>query len=124
MGFVDEAKIEATIDLIRDERELWTPFGIASLSKSHRLFGQGENYWRGPIWVQMNFMVLKALRGYSQGEGELAQKAAKVYGELRTNVVKNVFEVRFCERLAIGTKLMEYGRSTKRLDTCGSSTMR
>ncbi len=49
------------LDLIRDPNELWSPYGIRSLSKSHPLFGQDENYWRGPIWVQMNYLALSAL---------------------------------------------------------------
>lgn len=51
----------ATLELLRDESQLWSPFGIRSLSKAHPLFGQGENYWRGPIWIQMNYLALAAL---------------------------------------------------------------
>jgi mannosyl-oligosaccharide glucosidase len=47
---------------MRDPNHLWSPYGIRSLSKSHPLFGQGENYWRGPIWIQMNYLALAALK--------------------------------------------------------------
>ncbi|KAF8631416.1 hypothetical protein AX17_005094 [Amanita inopinata Kibby_2008] len=49
------------LDLIRDPHHLWSPYGIRSLSASHPEFGQGENYWKGPIWVQMNYLALSAL---------------------------------------------------------------
>jgi len=49
------------LDLLRDPKHLWSPYGIRSLSLSHPEFGQGENYWKGPIWVQMNYLVLAAL---------------------------------------------------------------
>ena len=50
-----------TLDLIHDESELWTPFGLTSLSKSDAYFGTGENYWRGPIWINMQYLVLSSL---------------------------------------------------------------
>jgi hypothetical protein len=46
---------------MRDPKHLWSPYGLRSLSASHPLFGQGENYWRGPIWVHMNYMALSSL---------------------------------------------------------------
>jgi len=51
----------AILDLVRNPDELWSPYGIRSLSFSHPLFGEGENYWRGPVWVQMNYLALSAL---------------------------------------------------------------
>ena len=49
------------LDLLRDPKHLWSPYGIRSLSASHPEFGRGENYWKGPIWVQMNYLALQAL---------------------------------------------------------------
>ena len=46
---------------MRDPEHLWSPYGLRSLSASHPLFGQGENYWRGPIWIHMNYMALSSL---------------------------------------------------------------
>jgi mannosyl-oligosaccharide glucosidase len=49
------------LDLLRDPNHLWSPYGLRSLSASHPEFGHGENYWKGPIWVQMNYLALEAL---------------------------------------------------------------
>lgn len=49
------------LDLLRDPAHLWSPYGLRSLSAAHPEFGQGENYWKGPIWVQMNYLALGAL---------------------------------------------------------------
>ena len=57
----DSPHLTPILDLIYSPDELWSPYGIRSLSVSHPLFGQGENYWRGPIWMQMNYMALSAL---------------------------------------------------------------
>ena len=58
----DSPHLGSILDLLSDPKHLWSPYGIRSLSVSHPLFGEGENYWRGPIWVQMNYLALKALR--------------------------------------------------------------
>jgi mannosyl-oligosaccharide glucosidase len=49
------------LDLLYDPDHLWSPYGIRSLSASHPEFGRGENYWKGPIWIQMNYMILSSL---------------------------------------------------------------
>ena len=49
------------LDMLRDPEHLWSPYGLRSLSASHPEFGQGENYWKGPIWVQMNYLALRSL---------------------------------------------------------------
>ncbi|KAF8892637.1 glycoside hydrolase family 63 protein [Infundibulicybe gibba] len=61
----------AILDLLRDPNHLWSPYGLRSLSASHPEFGQGENYWKGPIWVQMNYLALSALhKQYDPMTGE------------------------------------------------------
>ena len=57
-------------------------------------FGLGENYWKGPIWIQMNWLALKALSDkYTKESGPYQQLAIEIYRELRANVVDNVFKV-------------------------------
>jgi mannosyl-oligosaccharide glucosidase len=93
---LDSPHLGPILDMLRDPEQLWSEFGIRSLSKSHPEFGQGENYWRGPIWVQMNYMVLGALHNtYVREEGPFQERAREIYEELRKNVVDNVFEVGF-----------------------------
>lgn len=49
------------LDLISDETELWSPHGIRSLSKKSELYGTEENYWRSPVWMNMNYLIVKEL---------------------------------------------------------------
>ena len=51
----------AMLDLMSDPEHLWSPYGIRSLSLSHPDFGKGEDYWKGAIWMPMNYMALSAL---------------------------------------------------------------
>ncbi|QRV86063.1 glycoside hydrolase family 63 protein [Ceratobasidium sp. AG-Ba] len=79
------------LDLVYDPKRLWSKYGIRSLSADHPLFGQGENYWRGPIWVQMNYLALSALhKSYANTPGPHQEKAKKIYNELRQNIIENV----------------------------------
>ncbi|OBZ75646.1 putative mannosyl-oligosaccharide glucosidase [Grifola frondosa] len=87
----DSPHLGAILDLLRDPEHLWSPYGLRSLSASHPEFGQGENYWKGPIWVQMNYLALSALyKTYAAQEGPYQQRAQEIYTELRKNIVDNV----------------------------------
>ena len=83
----DSPKLTAIFDLMTSPDHLWSPFGIRSLSRSHPLFGKDENYWRGPIWIQMNWLALKALKErYIH-----IPRAEQIYTDLRKNAIENVF---------------------------------
>jgi len=86
-------QVDAILDMLHDPKHLWSPYGIRSLSASHPEYGQGENYWKGPIWMQMNYLVLKALHNtYAAQEGPYQAKAQTIYEELRQNIIENVFK--------------------------------
>lgn len=51
-----QLQLEAMLDLI-ESPGLWTPWGLRSLSSADPSFGQDENYWRGNIWINMNFLA-------------------------------------------------------------------
>ncbi|KIP04785.1 glycoside hydrolase family 63 protein [Phlebiopsis gigantea 11061_1 CR5-6] len=89
----DSPHLGSILDVLRDPDHLWSPYGLRSLSVSHPQFGQGENYWKGPIWIQMNFLALRALyTKYAVEDGPQQQRAKEIYDELRRNVVDNVFK--------------------------------
>ncbi|KAJ7470519.1 glycoside hydrolase [Mycena latifolia] len=80
------------LDALRDPEQLWSPYGLRSLSASHPEFGQGENYWKGPVWVQMNYLALRALyKKYAAEEGPYQARAQEIYQQLRKNIIDNVF---------------------------------
>jgi len=58
----DSPKIGKLLDVISDSEQLWSPHGIRSLSKSHELYGTDENYWRSPVWINMNYLILLRLQ--------------------------------------------------------------
>jgi mannosyl-oligosaccharide glucosidase len=60
----DSPKVEHALNILTNARHLYSSFGIRSLSKQDRYFGKDENYWRGPIWINVNFLTLRALSVY------------------------------------------------------------
>ena len=82
------------IDL-KDPNLLWTKYGLRSLAKSAPLYNKHNTehdppYWRGAIWMNMNYLAVRALHHYANTEGPYASLAQELYGELRTNIVNNV----------------------------------
>lgn len=57
----DSPRLGAVLDLISDPEELWSDYGIRSLSKSDEFYGSGENYWRSPVWINMNYLTVRSL---------------------------------------------------------------
>lgn len=57
----DSTRLGAILDLISDPEELWSQYGIRSLSKKDEFYETDENYWRSPIWINMNYLVVTNL---------------------------------------------------------------
>ncbi|KAI5958652.1 CWH41 [Candida theae] len=93
----DVTRLDKVINLITDPDALWSPFGIRSLSKSDEFYRTGENYWRSPIWIHMNYLILQNIKDYyhdssSHMSDELKKKFSDAYSNLRLNLVKNVYK--------------------------------
>ncbi len=58
----DSPRLGPILNLIEDPEELWTEYGIRSLSKKDPNYGTDENYWRSPIWVNINYLIIDRLR--------------------------------------------------------------
>ena len=57
----EHSHLGAVLDLIRDPEELWSPYGLHNLSPMNKYYGTDENYWRSPVWINLNYMVLQRL---------------------------------------------------------------
>ncbi|KAM6221554.1 mannosyl-oligosaccharide glucosidase [Rhynchocyon petersi] len=83
------------LDVLADSRHLWSPFGLRSLAASSSFYSQHNSehdppYWRGAVWLNINYLALGALHHYGNLEGPSQARAAKLYRELRANVLRNV----------------------------------
>ncbi|CDQ65724.1 unnamed protein product [Oncorhynchus mykiss] len=92
----DSPKLEHIFKDMRDGDKLWTLYGLRSLSRADPLYMKRNTehdapYWRGPIWININYLVVRALHHYGKTEGPYQEKAAALYQELRTNIMNNVY---------------------------------
>jgi hypothetical protein len=87
-SIVNEANLRRVLQIMLDEQEFLSPFGIRALSRVHHdhpyiyrvgdqesrvsylpgdsdsgMFG-GNSNWRGPIWMPVNMLILRALLQY------------------------------------------------------------
>uniref|UniRef100_A0A1I7UCP7 Mannosyl-oligosaccharide glucosidase n=1 Tax=Caenorhabditis tropicalis TaxID=1561998 RepID=A0A1I7UCP7_9PELO len=87
--------LKATLDKIRDPKILWTNYGLRSISRSSPYYMARNTehdppYWRGYIWLNINYMILSSLRHYADQPGPHKQQAEKIFHELRANLVSNM----------------------------------
>ena len=94
LALVNEDRLRRILSKMLDENEFFGPFGIRSLSKFHQdhpfvfhvggqvyrvdylpaesntgMFG-GNSNWRGPVWMPVNAMIIRALLSYYLYYGE------------------------------------------------------
>jgi hypothetical protein len=97
LSLVNGARLQRLLGRLLDESEFLSPFGVRSLSAAHRdqpfvlaidghtysidyepgesttgLFG-GNSNWRGPVWLPLNFLIIKALERLDQFYGSRFQ---------------------------------------------------
>jgi mannosyl-oligosaccharide glucosidase len=90
-----EDKLFETLKLLSDESHLFSPHGIRSLSMQDQFYRHSSDYWRGAIWINVNYLVLKGLHthylSYAKTQGDSHISAQKIYSELRLNLLNTVF---------------------------------
>jgi hypothetical protein len=93
LAILDEDRLRRVLQVMLDEREFLSPYGIRAVSAIHRerpyrlavdghvhevryepaesstnLFG-GNSNWRGPIWFPINFLLIEALQKFHHYHG-------------------------------------------------------
>lgn len=91
----DSPKLIPIMEKLEDPHHLWTPYGLRSLSASAPLYQKRNTeddppYWRGAVWININFLTLKALKSYSQVNSPAGNLAQAIHTKLRRNIIANV----------------------------------
>lgn len=99
MNIVDpqSPKLGKILQDIKNPSKFWTPFGLRSLSKSATIYNKRNTehdapYWRGPIWININYLTVRALHFYGNQEGPYKKEALDIYTKLRTALINNIYE--------------------------------
>ncbi|CAG2168886.1 unnamed protein product [Oppiella nova] len=97
-GIIDanNTKLGYLLDSIHNSSQMWTNHGLRSISKTSFYYNKWNNegevpYWRGPIWININYLMLRSLRHYADIPGPNQSKAALIYKELRNNIIESMF---------------------------------
>jgi hypothetical protein len=113
LALVNEERLRRILSKMLDENEFLSPFGIRSLSKFHEqhpyvfrageqayrvdylpaesntgMFG-GNSNWRGPVWMPVNVMLIRALLSFYLYYGD----NFKIECPTGSGMQKNLFEV-------------------------------
>ena len=93
----DSPQLGQLLQDIRNPSLLWTKYGLRSLAKSSPLYNKRNTehdppYWRGPIWININYLVVRALHHYSKVEGPYKDRSYILYNELRENIISNILK--------------------------------
>lgn len=91
----ESPKLLTVLNDLKNTDYLWTDYGLRSLSKTSPLYMKKNTehdppYWRGPIWINMNYLALKALNYYGKIKGPYSDRAQTLYDSLRQNLIKNM----------------------------------
>ncbi|XP_071123479.1 mannosyl-oligosaccharide glucosidase-like [Mytilus edulis] len=86
-----------TLNELTKSDRLWTEYGLRSLSKDSPFYNQYNTvedppYWRGAIWINMNYLTLSGLYYYANTPGRNQKLSLDIYVKLRTNIVSNVIK--------------------------------
>ncbi len=66
----DNPKLEIILEDLLNPDLLFTPYGLRSLAKTAPMYMKRNTehdapYWRGPIWINLNYLTIRALHGYA-----------------------------------------------------------
>jgi len=89
-------KLEKVLKELKDPERLWSEFGLRSLSKSDPIYKKYNTehdapYWRGAIWININYLAVRALNYYATTTGPYQSKAKAIYTDLRNNLINNMY---------------------------------
>ena len=61
-------------------KEFWCDYGVRTLAPDEPLYNPKSGYWRGPVWVISNYLLMHGLMNYGRGKEaqELAEKTVRL----------------------------------------------
>ncbi|HEX5482110.1 MAG TPA: trehalase family glycosidase [Terriglobia bacterium] len=80
-GIATPEQAHATIERhLLNPREFWSAHGIRTLAPDEPLYNPVSGYWRGPVWVISNYLLMHGLMnyGYHQQAVDLAHKTVRL----------------------------------------------
>lgn len=96
--------VATQLALLTDPEQLWSNYGLRSLSKASSMYGRRNNehnapYWRGSVWINVNFLLLRSLHACARCASSPGLPAMSVMPGLycRMNVLGFVCPAAYCQ---------------------------
>lgn len=88
-------KLGIILSQLANKSILWSEYGLRSISKRSVFYGRPNTrhdppYWRGAIWLNMNYLAVRSLHHYAHTNGPYQDRAKRLYQELRSNLIDNL----------------------------------
>ena len=98
--------------MLTDPNEFYTEFSVPSIAVHDKTFG--SDMWRGPVWINYNYMIIQGLKeyGYNDIATDLRDKTIKVINEWYEKT-GTVFEFYDCESKKAPSKLPRKGTAVE-----------
>jgi putative isomerase len=79
-GIATPVQAKRMIATLVDPAQFWSPHGVRTLSKTENLYDPRAGYWRGPVWVLSNYLMMHGLLNYGRTTeaAELATKTERL----------------------------------------------
>lgn len=107
-GLCDEKQAEKLVGWLTNPETFCTEMPVPSLAKRNKYFA--KDMWRGPVWINFNYMIIEGLKdyGYSELAEEIKLKTLNTVNQWyhRTGVVFEFFD---CENDVAPYKLNRKG---------------
>ena len=77
-GVCNNEQADLLVAHLKNEDEFGTAFPVPSISKKDVTFG--TDMWRGPVWLNYNYMIAEGLKnyGYNELSTEIVDKTLKI----------------------------------------------
>ncbi|XP_061193434.1 mannosyl-oligosaccharide glucosidase-like [Saccostrea echinata] len=93
----DSLQLSNILSDVTNKELLWTDYGLRSLAKNspfYQVWNTKDDppYWRGSVWINLNYLTLSGLYHYANIPGLHKKMARDVYNQLRVNLVNNMLK--------------------------------
>ncbi|XP_017891521.1 mannosyl-oligosaccharide glucosidase GCS1 isoform X2 [Ceratina calcarata] len=93
----DSPQLAKVLKDLRNDDLLWTKYGLRSLAKTSPFYMKYNTehdapYWRGAIWMNLNYLTVRATYHYSNTDGPYRDEAKEIYQSLRRNLIQNLIQ--------------------------------
>lgn len=107
-GICDKERAEILVKNLTDSNAFYTEFAIPSVATDDKTFG--TDMWRGPVWINYNYMITEGLKayGYNELSEEIIEKSLDIVNEWYEKT-GTVYEFYDCENKKCPSRLTRKG---------------